>query len=357
MQSLIDELIDRTKMKAETGLISVELEYDQVGTDGNKKDNKYKIENVDLGLEERPKAQLAIDKEVTNVKLTLADGSVLFDAKDTAQNVLWREHNQYKVGYKGNFMDSDLFGNIVNIRNKNSSKFGLIQLSMDEELMHGATIKVTYKITVSNVGEVDYKDNCFYYTGIVKDKNTIVTTKANQVIDYVANNLQFNVSENSNWKVIDNEKLLSDGLVNNELKEIVDRYNTIIITENLGTDLVPTLYKDKINKNAKDNVSVPLVLTQLITSENDTDDLTYSNVVEIVKTSNIVGRRNEYSVVGNQDATKLPQELDADKAEVVKILPPFGNAIDYILIAVFAIGVVGIITIGIIFIKKKVLIK
>ena len=357
LQSLIDELIDRTKMKAETGLISVELEYDQVGTDGNKKDNKYKIENVDLGLEERPKAQLAIDKEVTNVKLTLADGSVLFDAKDTAQNVLWREHNQYKVGYKGNFMDSDLFGNIVNIRNKNSSKFGLIQLSMDEELMHGATIKVTYKITVSNVGEVDYKDNCFYYTGIVKDKNTIVTTKANQVIDYVANNLQFNVSENSNWKVIDNEKLLSDGLVNNELKEIVDRYNTIIITENLGTDLVPTLYKDKINKNAKDNVSVPLVLTQLITSENDTDDLTYSNVVEIVKTSNIVGRRNEYSVVGNQDATKLPQELDADKAEVVKILPPFGNAIDYILIAVFAIGVVGIITIGIIFIKKKVLIK
>ena len=357
MQSLIDELMDKTKMRAETGLIAVELEYDQVGTDGNKKDNKYKIENVDLGLEERPKAQLAINKEVTNVKLTLADGSVLFDAKATAQNVLWRDHNEYKVGYKGNFMDSDLFGNIVNIRNKNSSKFGLIQLSMDEELMHGSTIKITYQITVSNIGEVDYKDNCFYYTGNVKNKNTIVTTKANQVIDYVANNLQFNASENSNWKVIDNEKLLSDGLVNNGLKKIVDRYNTIIVTENLGTDLIPTLYKEKVNKNAKDSVSVPLVLTQLVTSENDTDDLTYSNVVEIVKTSNIVGRRNEYSVVGNQDATKLPQELDADKAEVVKILPPFGNAINYILIAVLAIGVIGIITIGIVFIKKKVLIK
>ena len=356
--TLLKDLMANTSMKAETGLMVVELEYDQVGTDGNKKDNTYKITNVDFGLEERPKAQLAINKEVINVKLTLADGSVLFDAKDTAQNVLWRRHEIYQTGYnsKTHMLDENKFKDLENIRQLNKNKIGLIQLSMDEELMHGATIKVTYKITVTNVGEVDYKDNCFYYTGNVKDKNTIVKTKADQVIDYVANNLQFNASENSNWSVIEKDKLNTNNmyttLVNNNLKKQVEQYNTIIQTEALNKELVPTLVSKE-----NDHTEVPLVLTQLITSENDTDDLTYSNIVEIVKTSNTVGRRNEYSVVGNQDPTKVPQELDSDKAEVVKILPPFGDTLNYIVIAIIAVTTIGIITLAIIFIKKKVLIK
>ena len=356
--TLLKDLMANTSMKAETGLMVVELEYDQVGTDGNKKDNTYQITNVNLGLEERPKAQLAINKEVVNVKLTLADGSVLFDAKDTAQNVLWRRHEIYQTGYnsKTHMLDESKFKDIENIRQLNKNKTGLIQLSMDEELMHGATIKITYKITITNVGEVDYKDNCFYYTGNVKDKNTIVKTKADQVIDYVANNLQFNASENSNWSVIEKDKLNTNNmyttLVNNNLRKQVEQYNTIIQTEALNKELVPTLVSKE-----NDHTEVPLVLTQLITSENDSDDLTYSNIVEIIKTSNDVGRRNEYSVVGNQDPTKGPQELDSDKAEVVKILPPFGDTLNYIVIAIIAVTTIGIITLAIIFIKKKVLIK
>ena len=100
-----------------------------------------------------------------------------------------------------------------------------------------------------------------------------------------------------------------------------------------------------------------LVLTQLITSENDTDDLTYKNIVEIINTSNTVGRRMEYSVVGNQDPTISPQELDSDQAEVVKILPPFGSGINYIAISLIVLGTVGLITLIIFYIKKEILIK
>ena len=350
--TLLKDLMANTNMKAETGVMVIELEYDQIGSDGNKKDNSYKITNVDLGLEERAKAQLSINKEVANVKLTLSDGRILFDAQNTAQNVLWRKHEAYKVGYNGNLINS-----IEEIRNSNKNKTGLIQLSMDEELMHGATITITYRVTVTNEGEVDYKDNCFYYTGKVKDKNTIVTTKADQVLDYVANNLQFNASENSNWRVINKNDIASQGLVNSSLKDAVEQYNTIIITDNLGTELIPTLYKEKVDNKATNSTTIPLVLTQTITSENSTDDLTYSNIVEIVKTSNIVGRRNEYSVVGNQDPTKEPQELDSDKAEVVKILPPFGDTARYITIGAIIIVAIAVGVIGIIFIKKKILIK
>ena len=350
--TLLKDLMANTNMKAETGVMVIELEYDKSGSDGNKKDNSYQITNVDLGLEERAKAQLSINKEVANVKLTLSDGRILFDAQDTAQNVLWRKHEAYKVGYNGNLMKG-----IEEIRNSNKNKIGLIQLSMDEELMHGATITITYRITVTNEGEVDYKDNCFYYTGVVKDKNAVVTTKADNVLDYVANNLQFNASENGNWKVISKEDIASQGLVNSSLKDAIEQYNTIIITDRLSAELVPSLYKDKVNNNTTDSTTIPLVLTQTITSENSTDDLTYSNIVEIVKTSNTVGRRNEYSVVGNQDPTKTPQELDSDKAEVVKILPPFGDTARYITIGAIIIVAIAVGVVGIIFIKKKILVK
>lgn len=356
---LLGELMKNTKMTSETGLMVIEFEKVATNSDGNYKDNTYHIANIDLGLEERPKAQLAVDKEVTNVKLTLADGSILFDAKDTATNVLWRDHKKYDTAYTNKyFMDPDKFGNIENIRNENASKFGLIQLSMDEELMHGATMEVTYQINVTNVGEVDYKDNKFYYTGDgVLNNNSIVTTSANQVIDYVANNLQFNKSNNNNWNTIKdvnifNEQNTNASLVHANLKTELEKYNTIITTESLNKALKPAILG-----NGESTTSTPLVLTQLITTENDTDDLTYENIVEIVKTSNTVGRRMEYSVVGNQNPSEEPEELDSDKAEVVKILPPFGNAGIYIIIAIITIAAVGVIITGIIFIKKKVLTK
>ena len=355
--TLVNDLIQNTKMTAETGLMVIELEYDRTGTLGQVNNNKatYKVQNVDLGLEERPKAELATDKKVTNVKVILANGSILFDAKETAANVLWKKHKTYEVGYVGNVLDKSKFGSIQNIRDKNANKIGLIQLSMDEELMHGATIEITYQITVTNVGEVDYKDNLFYYTGNKSANAQIVTTTPNQVIDYVANNLQFDASKNSNWNVIERATIDNEGLVNAKLKEQLDKYNTIIESKGLNVELVPTLYKQKVDGTKANEVSVPLVLTQLITAENDSDDLTYRNIVEIVKTSNTVGRRMEYSVVGNQDPTQDPQEIDSDKAEVVRILPPFGNAGMHIIIPMVAVIVLVILTGGIIFIKKKIL--
>ena len=158
-------------------------------------------------------------------------------------------------------------------------------------------------------------------------------------------------------KVINKDDIIDQGLVNSSLKDSVDQYNTIIITEGLGTELVPTLYKEKVNDKEADSTTIPLVLTQTITAENTTDDLTYSNIVEIVKTSNTVGRRNEYSVVGNQDPTKAPQELDSDKAEVVKILPPFGDTTRYITIGAIVLVGITLVIGGIIFIKKKILVK
>ena len=361
VNSLLKELMEKTSMTAETGVINTEIEKDTQTTENQTVNNviTYKVQNVNLGLEERPKAQLAINKEITNVKVTLADGSTLFDAKQAATNVLWKEHKKYNLGYTKEYvLDTNKYGSIENIRKKNAndSRFGLIQLSMDEELMHGATIRISYTVTVSNVGEVDYDDDMFYYTGTASDVSKVVETQANQVIDYVANNLQFDSSneENSTWEVISKKDLIDKGLVNSKLESEVEKYNTIITTKS-NSNIAKTSLQPEIYNKDKSQVNDRLVLTQLITAENNSDDLTYRNIVEIVKTSNTVGRRNQYSVVGNQNPTKEPQELDSDISETVRILPPFGNAGKYIIIATTIILAIVVLSGGIIFIKKKIL--
>ena len=221
--------------------------------------------------------------------------------------------------------------------------------------MHGATIEITYDMTVTNCGEVDYKDTQFYYQGInkgVSDTSTIVKTSADDVIDYVSNNLQFRTTLNDNWEAVDDAQGKYElNFTIGDTQEILGKYNTIIHTEGLKKDLKP----------GETTPITKLVLSQLITSQNTDDDRCYDNVSEIVKISNDVGRRMAYSVQGNQNPNiegiydgNIKMEADSSIAEEVKILPPFGigNIVVYIALT---IAVLTILITGIIIIKKKVL--
>src|SRR5699024_7971902 len=104
MAALYQELMNETYMTAETGVIVVEFEYDRQQADGinstlnnssnsskyyigdNQYNSNYTLNNIDLGLTERPKAQLEIDKSIENVKVTLANNNILFDINEAANN-------------------------------------------------------------------------------------------------------------------------------------------------------------------------------------------------------------------------------------------------------------------------------
>ena len=401
MSELYNELIENTQMVAETGVIAMEIEYDRQGTDGyddvrnnadtsskdyytgdNSMNGNYVVGNVDFGLEERPKAQLEIDKSVANVRVTLANNTILFDINAAANNALWQDHQEYNIDeikddydgiYPTYYSDDTTYepgldhtqyhrysyrtrvDEIVSTTDK-----GLIQLTMDEEIMHGATIQITYAVKVTNVGETDYLDGAnkdFYYLGNAGGAS-VVTTTANQVIDYVQNNLRFDANAMNNapnndgeetqtnsqngWAVKDKAEIISENLVNSLLTEDINTFIDVIQTEGFNQELEPG---EEITRN--------LILSQQITAENTEDDLSYGNMVEIVKTSNQVGRRMAYSVVGNQDPTHTDaDEVDANVAERIVILPPFGEErIYYLLGFTIAAVLVG----GIILIRRKVL--
>mgnify|MGYP004616944835 CR=1 FL=1 len=393
---------DKLQMIAETGVISVEGEYNRTNSDsdgdinegerkskdpesnnrynniiyrnGNSENGAYSIQNVDFGLVQRPKAQLELNKQVSNVKIVLANQNVLFDASKSVDNLIWQPKNPYDTNTenkKDNYYktygenQNDPTGVYDDLRNtilKNVQKYskdgnnGLIQPTMDKELTHGATIQITYDITVKNIGEVDYNDKKFYYTGKVNDPTTIVTTSADLLVDYVANNLKYRSEDNKTewaWKAMSAEELANGRYVNDDVQKELKNYNTIITSSALqNKKLIPLT--SSTSGNAYTYAKTQLILTQTITAQNENDDLVYNNIGEIVAITNSVGRRMAFSIQGNQKPSESPQEPDSSMAEPVVILPPFGDTYLY-----FGLGIAALVSIvgAAIFIKKKVLNK
>lgn len=352
-------------MKAVTGQIEVYIEKDGNDIQGlsGEELRKYELKNLDFGLQERPKAQLMLTKEVKNIKVTLANGNALFDASGKATNVLWQDKTPYK--------NEDYYTNNMMKQPTARANAQSIQLTMDEELMHGATIKIQYGITVRNIGEVDYASKSFYYLAKRDGAEAPVTTTVTEIIDYpgaaggngsadensTRGNLQYNSAENSGWEVknasdLTNEKLVKftteDG--NEITSTVLNKYKTFLIHDYTGTDgeLLPAIYDEDKSKTAE----VTLTLTQVMTTESTSDELAYKNIAEIVKLKNGVARKMEWSTPGNQNPDEEIKEVDADVAQSVTILPPFGETYIYYALA----GAVAIILIaGIVLIKVKVL--
>lgn len=342
---------EKTWMISETDKLVFEIEYARQGTESvlNANDNHiYKVENIDLGLVERPRSQLLVEKDVSNVKIVLGDSTVLFDAIIDNEGKLEAKNDNIGI-IRRTAKTYDIQTTPAKFE---VGKDGQITMNIDEELMQGAQVNITYKVVVKNIGEIDYTTQEFYYNGTKGTDEQIAKTSATTIVDYVSNNLKAS-QVSSNWEVIDNDTVktmvefeTATADLSNEdyTAQMIDKYDDILKTNALGNELKPD-----------DEVELDLLLTTTISPENDSDDLRYDNILELVESKNEVGRRHELSVLGNQDPTKEVNELDSGKAETVLIIPPFGmddtlaTKISIVIIMVAAFGI------GVYYIKKRVL--
>lgn len=336
MGRLVDELTTNTWKIAKTQKIKIE------GRRGGER-----IENVDLGLVERPITQLQITNNVENVKVTLSDGSIVFDATQTAEakgneikNVIWKSNRSTTKGITG----------------------GFIQLYLDEELMYGATIQITYKMQINELNDYVEYEGLEYYAKGRTNSGIKVESKAKKLVCYIPNKMQFNKTQSGDWNAItdineiipaeekDGENI-NNNLVNYRLKDTISsQSNTIskIEADNINNKYSNKGYLD--NEYLNNNM---LTISQLITKEGAQGG--YECKVEIVELENAVGRRMKTSIVGNFNPANDPVENDEAKAENVAVMPPFG--IGQVFYYVLTIVIAGMLVVGIIFIKKKVLVK
>ena len=284
----------------------------------------FKIKNIDFGIVERARQDLALRKRVNTFKVTLANGQVIADMAIDEKGNITGERNH--VTYMG---PSSSTGN------------GFVKLELDNELIQGATVEVEYEIKVTNNSELDYVSEDFYKYGIKLGNEVTITPTS--IIDYLDKNWGFEVEKNKEWTVksLDEIKnIVAKEVYENEDSTIADK--TILYTESLKDE------KLKPTESATVNLNVSKVLS-------NSDEISLDNESEITELtkdggSKLISTPGNY-IPGQEEA----KESDESIAETVIVTPSTGANLEFIvpiMIGVIALVILGA---GVVIIKKKTL--
>lgn len=266
------------------------------------------LKNVNFAIEERPKASVHIEKHVTHLKITLSDGNTLID---------WEPNQNVK--------------HLMVLPGKSLTAI------MDDELTHGATIQIEYKILIQNKNEMDNLANYFTNEFLNNVTNNDVI---NRLLEYYGTtNLQ-----DIMYKYIPTQYYIYDYLNNNLIFDETNSpnywtatYGDISISDIVASNAQTIL---EINRNQLDKLyllpeekcELKLSTSKLMTIA-DADLSTYDNYVEVVQYSSILGRRMYNTIPGNlniYDEERVKNlEPDEAKAETVTRVPPFGKDLSY----------------------------
>lgn len=283
----------------------------------------FKIENIDFGIVERARQDLALRKRVNTFKVTLANGQVIADMTIDEKGNITGERNH--VTYMG---PSSSTGN------------GFVKLELDNELIQGATVEVEYEIKVTNNSELDYVSEDFYKYGI-KSGNEVTITPTS-IIDYLDKNWGFEAEKNKEWTVksLDEIKnIVAKEVYENEDSTIADK--TILYTDSLkGQKLKPT-------ESATVNLNVSKVLS-------NSDEISLDNESEITELTKDGGSR-PISTPGNYVPGQEAKETDESIAETVIVTPSTGANLEFIVPVMVGVIALVILGAGVVIIKKKTL--
>ena len=366
--ALIQELRDNTWMYADTAYINAEIAYNTTGTDLGESQNTtpvYKVENIGVGLEERPRTNIVLTKQIENVTITLVNGTVLVDTANGIRNGIKVVPNVYEHSEQGK-----------------KNHLGFWSFEIDDELIQGAELKIYYRLTVDNNGQIDTVGESYnlnnipsdlreaeamlgnsYYYGTT-DYTRLVTTSIDKILDYIDESIAFNPETESNngvWYDVENiDDLKAVGLLDAEKVNINDdtSNNTMAMTESLSTT-----YLNPVNNTT---TSTLLVLTKRLGGNSSEYDYTYGNIAEIIELTNTVGRRDPDQIPGNQDPNiinknqeipgTLELENDTDVSEPFTITTPTGSNQSMVIYIVVGLSA-AILAVGVVLIKKYVLKK
>ena len=139
---------------------------------------------MDFGIVERARQQLGLSKRVKTLKITLANGQIVTDVTIDENGKLSGQHDN--VVYMGPSETID-------------PKNGFIRVELDNELIQGATLEVTYEIKATNESEVDYISESFYKYG--KVEGNVVTITPSAIVDYLDKDWAFEQEKNTAWQV------------------------------------------------------------------------------------------------------------------------------------------------------------
>ena len=367
-KDMIDELIENTYMVAQSGIISMNHEYEGIDdndpnilngnednlTDlhmvsGDQPNHVNHAEGIDLGLVERPRSQVKLTKNVANLEIKLADGQTLFNANTSMKNLKYKDHEEHKIDYKEENVGPIL--EYVRVKLHTQTNPELIQAEIDDEIMNGATINATYHLQVENVGEIDYQDRYFYYYGKKLDDTEPVRTRVVRVVDYVPNDVSYDASkqnDDAHWDVYNGKDLIVSGIRENSndnsatiniasnqsfKNENAITNNGYIIpipngAENPGSEFYDKVNRDYVTRTFSEEVRTynTIVVTKdldnrllptLYTQQNESAEGQNIDKTTLILTTSITSSGNSEDLTYN------------NLAEVIETANPYGRRMQY----------------------------
>ena len=312
----------------------------------------FTIDNVDLGLIERPIVDLQVDKVITGLKVSLGNGQVLINGDPSKES----------LPYVRTGLDD------------------FVPIEIDTELLQNATIEEEYTIKITNNSELDYSiypiwgtDNTqkvalrrnYYYYGTQEGLTTdeAVTTRIDVLGDYIGSELTADESTMPEWNKRAIEELTSYNGTN------------LFTTENDGKkektlrDGKYTIYTTNTFYNPNEEIvtigqtkSIAYKVSRLLAV--NTDTMKYTNDVEILQYSGYSQNKDRTENTYNRVKDTTPGNLvpggameDDEDSVRTTITPPTGTIISrWLYVTTVAAGLI-LVGATIIFIRKRVLVK
>ena len=330
-----------TKMDSTTPTMEIDVEYGNQESVGEEYTTdvrfRYVIPNIDFGIIRRAKQDYLLEKRISHVKITLANGRTLADIEIedgemkgiTNTAVYMPPSDQYPYN-------------------------GLLRFEMDDEIMQGASVELTYALVITNTSEVDYVDEDFYNFGTIPNNNEgIVTITPSKIVDYLDNEWEFKTSQNEyNWK--------SDG-TGFELADEVKDSEGYSSSKVFFTDYCDNKDEWELDPITNTSKSVLLNVSKILSSA---EDITLDNEAEIVEITKPGGSDIEDDITpgnyppGLEEEDRITiSEKDDDKAPTFSVTSNTGENRNYVLPITIIITSLMVLIGGIVFIKKKVLNK
>ena len=410
--------VDPSVLVNENGEKEEKLSITENSTSVKKADSQYKVtfDNVNLGLMERPKTKLVLEKHITGLTIKPVASGVNLIANATADiNDILKATQGSEIELEG--QKDGLFATKSGRTNR-----GLWYLQTDTtEIAQGADAYITYTYVIKNEGDEDYLNedlialyendingyvnklsnletevknakkqvtgtaytngtyiSNFYYTGHVAGKDTKVLASVEQIqealnpkVTFVNSTTDFTKADRNvgnKYPYYNRDGELQEN--NNNIKEIItskeETSKKLLQTGKTLKEINDKNEKKDFINNTMDTSKKLVVSVGLSASEIENGGVYDSYIAQVTHYTNAAGRRDEstpanLSYVHSED-TRITldkyNEEDEFWAETFRITKPTGeDKITPVQIAIITISAVAVLGVGIILIKKFVLKK
>ena len=310
-------------MAAKTGKMTFPIEDKKNQTTNYDYVEPSRIYNIKFGIIERPRQSLEVNKEISYIKLTLQNGTVLVegDPRTTAMNYVTYPEK------------------------------GMLKIAMDNNLVQGSTLQVEYTISVKNKSEADYNTESYYKYGTYNKTDKCVSLIVNSIVDYMDDGLTTEyTASSSDWKLKNGANIKNS--LSPKAYDVIKNRKNILLNE----------WKKEILQNETQYLKVEA--SKIVSAS---DDNLYENYTEILSSTSDVGRFYGEEIngswknytPGNYDLTNDTHESDDNGYDHISratltIVPPTGSD-NHVIYYIIGISCLIVIAGGVVIIKKFVL--